>query len=416
MHYYVNKGIILENKLQEVLSLESLRKNLVKFIKGTDWLMMLLCLIASSAGALLVHSATLYTLTEDQVISRDTRTMLLAVALGIVVAIIISLIDYELIIKIWPVIAAVALLLMVSLFFFGVGPDARSDAKTWLKITSSFYFQPSELVKIAFVVTFSVHLELISDKIDKVVNILLLTAHAMIYAGLVALTGDIGSALVFIFIFVGLMFVANVKLRYFAIGLLGVIAMIPVVWTKVFSEIQKERFLALIFPESYGDVIYQQDNCIKAIGSGGLFGKGLFNGTFTQNGIVPESKNDMILSVIGEELGFVGCLGLLILFSVIVIKIINNGRRAKDNTGTLMCYGIAFMILSQIVINIGMCLQLLPVIGITLPFMSAGGSSTLSIYVAIGLIMSVYRQNIETEPENFIVSGVVTPYSNYKTK
>lgn len=396
--------------------MESLRENLSKFIKGTDWLMMLLCLIASSFGALLVHSATIYTLTEDQVISRDTRTMLLAVALGIVVSIIISLIDYELIIKIWPAIAAVALLLMVSLFFFGVGPDARSDAKTWLKITNSFYFQPSELVKIAFVVTFSVHLELISDKIDKVINVILLTAHAMIYAGLVALTGDIGSALVFVIIFVGMMFVANVKLRYFAVGLLAVIAMIPIVWTKVFSEIQKERFLALIFPESYGDVIYQQDNCIKAIGSGGLFGKGIFNGTFTQNGIVPESKNDMILSVIGEELGFIGCLGLLVLFAFIIMKIINNGRRSKDNSGTLVCYGIAFMILSQIVINIGMCLQLLPVIGITLPFMSAGGSSTLSIYVAIGLIMSVYRQNIETEPENFIVSGIVTPYSNYKTK
>ena len=396
--------------------MEGLRENISRFIKGTDWLMMLLCLLASSFGALLVHSATLYTLTEDQVISRDTRTMILAVALGIVVSIIISLIDYELIIKIWPAIAAVALLLMVSLFFFGVGPDARSDAKTWLKITNSFYFQPSELVKIAFVVTFSVHLELISDEIDKVINVILLTAHAMIYAGLVALTGDIGSALVFVIIFVGMMFVANVKLRYFAVGILAVIAMIPVVWTKVFSEIQKERFLALIFPESYGDVIYQQDNCIKAIGSGGLFGKGLFNGTFTQNGIVPESKNDMILSVIGEEIGFVGCLGSLVLFSFIVMKIINNGRRSKDNSGTLVCYGIAFMILSQIVINIGMCLQLLPVIGITLPFMSAGGSSTLSIYVAIGLIMSVYRQNIETEPENFIVSGVATPYSNYKTK
>ena len=124
----------------------------------------------------------------------------------------------------------------------------------------------------------------------------------------------------------------------------------------------------------------------------------------------------MILSVIGEELGFVGCLGLLILFTFIVLKLINNGRRSKDNAGTLICYGIAFMILSQIVINIGMCLQLLPVIGITLPFMSAGGSSTLSIYVAIGLIMSVYRQNIETEPENFIITGSITPYSNYKTK
>ncbi len=396
--------------------MESLRKNINKVFKGTDWLLMLLCFLASAFGAILVHSATLNKLTEDQVISRDTRTMIIAIVLGIAVSIIISLIDYELIIKMWPAIAVVAFLLMVSLFFFGVGPDERSDAKTWLKITNSFYFQPSEVVKIAFVVTFSVHLELVSDNIDKVVNVLLLSAHALVYAGLVAITGDIGSALVFLIIFVGMMFVANVKLRYFAIGILGVIAMIPIVWTKVFSEIQKERFLALIFPESYGDVIYQQDNCIKAIGSGGFFGKGLFNGTFTQNSIVPESRNDMILSVIGEELGFIGCLGLLILFTFIVLRIINNGRRSKDNAGTLICYGIAFMILSQIVVNIGMCLQLLPVIGITLPFMSAGGSSTLSIYVAIGLILSVYRQNIDTEPENFIITGSITPYSNYKTK
>lgn len=396
--------------------MEGLRKNLNKIFKGTDWFLMLLCFIASAFGAILVHSATLNTLTEGQAISRDTRTMIIAIALGFIVAFIISMIDYELIIKIWPAIAAVALLLMVSLFFFGVGPDARSDAKTWLKITNSFYFQPSEVVKIAFVVTFSVHIELVSDKIDKVVNVLMLSGHALVYAGLVAITGDIGSALVFLIIFVGMMFVANVKLRYFAIGILGVIAMIPIVWTKIFSEIQKERFLALIFPESYGDVIYQQDNCIKAIGSGGFFGKGLFNGTFTQNSIVPESRNDMILSVIGEELGFVGCLGLLVLFTFIVLRVLNNSRRSKDNAGTLICYGIAFMILSQIVINIGMCLQLLPVIGITLPFMSAGGSSTLSIYVAIGLVMSVYRQNIETEPENFIITGSITPYSNYKTK
>lgn len=396
--------------------MESLRKKLNKFLKGTDWLMMLLCLAASSFGAILVHSATMYTLTEDQIISRDTRTMILAIVLGIIVSIIISLIDYELIIKIWPAIAGVALILMVSLFFFGVGPDARSDAKTWLKITESFYFQPSELVKIAFVVTFSVHIELISDKIDKFINVVFLTLHAGVYAGLVAITGDIGSALVFVIIYIGMMFIANVKIRYFAMGLLAVVAMIPIVWTKVFSEIQKERFLALFFPESFSDVIYQQDNCIKAIGSGGFFGQGLFDGTFTQNGIVPESKNDMILSVVGEELGFIGCLGLLALFTVIVLRVFNNGRRSKDNPGSLICYGIAFMLLSQIVINIGMCLQLLPVIGITLPFMSAGGSSTLSIYVAIGLVMSIYRQNIEIEPENFTLSGINTPYSDYKNR
>jgi len=396
--------------------LESLRKNLGNFFKRTDWLTLFLCMIASAFGAILVHSATIYTLTEDQVISRDTQTMIIAIVLGIVISIIISLIDYELIIKIWPIIAGVALLLMISLFFFGVGPDARSDAKTWLKITDSFYFQPSELVKIAFVVTFSVHIELIADDIDKLANIGFLTLHALIYVGLVVFTGDIGSALVFVIIYIGMMFVANVRLRYFAIGFLAVIAMIPIVWTKIFSEIQKERFLALFFPESYGDVIYQQDYCIKAIGSGGLFGHGLFKGTFTQNGIVPESRNDMILSVVGEELGFVGCLGLLVLFTVIIFRIIHNGRRSKDNPGTMICYGIAFMLLSQIIINIGMCLQLLPVIGITLPFMSAGGSSTLSVYVALGLVMSIYRQSIELEPENFTVTGISTPYSDYKNK
>ncbi len=396
--------------------MESFKKFINSFFKKTDWILLFLCMIASAFGTILVHSATMYTLDEGQKISRDTQTMIIAIVLGLVISIIISLIDYELIIKAWPIIAGAALILMVSLFFFGVGPDARSDAKTWLKITDSFYFQPSELVKIAFVITFSVHIELISDKIDKISSIAFLTLHALVYVGLVVLTGDIGSALVFIFIYIGMMFIANVKLRYFAAGLLAVIALIPIIWTKVFTEIQKERFLALIFPESFGDVIYQQDHCIKAIGSGGFSGQGLFNGTFTQNGIVPESKNDMILSVIGEELGFIGCIGLLILFSAIIFRIIHNGRCSKDNPGTLVCYGIAFMVLSQIIINIGMCLQLLPVIGITLPFMSAGGSSTLSIYVAIGLIMSIYRQNIEVEPENFTLSGISTPYSNYKDK
>ncbi len=388
--------------------MDRINKAIYKFIKSTDWIMLILCLSASFFGTLMVHSATVGKLTDGAVISRDTRTMIIAIVIGIVISIIISMIDYELILKIWPIIAGAAFLIMVSLFFFGVGPDARSDAKTWLKITSSFYFQPSELVKIAFIVTFSVHLELVCDKINKLKTIILLTVHAMIYAGLVALTGDIGSALVFVLIFVGMMFVANVQLRYFAIGILGIIAMIPIVWNFIFSEIQKERFLALIYPEAYKDVIYQQEYCVKAIGSGGFLGKGLFKGTFTQNGIVPESRNDMILSVIGEELGFIGCIGLLLLFSIIIFKIIRNAKRAKDNPGMMTCYGIAFMILSQIIINIGMCLQFLPVIGITLPFMSAGGSSTLCIYIAIGLVMSIYRHNIDSKPENYIG----TPYSD----
>lgn len=391
--------------------MENLRNKLSNFFTGTDLILIFLCLIASLFGCLFVQSATLSSLTEDQTLSRDTTTMIIAVCVGIIIAIILSKIDYEIILKLWPIIAGVSLLLMVSLFFIGVGPDSRSDAKTWIKI-GSFFFQPSEIVKISFVLTLCVHIELVGDEISKVKNMLLLCVHGLVYIGLVVLSGDIGSSLVYIFIFIGMLFIANVKKRYFAIGLLAVISATPIVWTKVFSQIQKERFLALIYPNDYPDVIYQQDQCIKAIGSGQIFGKGLFKGSYTQNGVVPERQNDMILSVVGEELGLVGCVLLLVLFFIIIFKIVRNARVSKDNAGMYICYGLAFMFISQIIINIGMCLQLLPVIGITLPFISAGGSSTLSSYIAIGFVLSVYRHNNKLEADNFSINIIKNSYKN----
>lgn len=391
--------------------MEKIKKFIESYFKGTDIILVLLCLIASFFGCLFVHSATISTITENQSISRETVTMIVAVTVGFILSIVISLIDYEFILKLWPIVASASLLLMISLFFFGVGPDARSDANTWLKF-GSIYFQPSEIVKIAFVITFCVHIELVGDGIDKLKNIFLLCMHAGVYIGLVVLTGDIGSSLVFIFIFIGMMFIANLKTRYFAIGLLAVIAAVPIVWTKIFSQIQKERFLALLYPDNYPDVIYQQEQCIKAIGSGRIFGKGLFKGSFTQSGVVPERQNDMILSVVGEELGIIGCIMLLILFFAIIYKIVKNARLSKDNPGMYLCYGLATMFASQIVINVGMCLELLPVIGITLPFMSAGGSSNLCIYIAIGIVLSVYRHNIELEANTINVNIIKNSYKN----
>ncbi|MBQ6625620.1 MAG: FtsW/RodA/SpoVE family cell cycle protein, partial [Clostridia bacterium] len=143
-----------------------------------------------------------------------------------------------------------------------------------------------------------------------------------------------------------------------------------------------------------------------------IFGKGLFKGSYTQNGVVPERQNDMILSVVGEELGLVGCVLLLVLFFIIIFKIVRNARVSKDNAGMYICYGLAFMFISQIIINIGMCLQLLPVIGITLPFISAGGSSTLSSYIAIGFVLSVYRHNNKLEADNFSINIIKNSYKN----
>ncbi|MBQ7638552.1 MAG: FtsW/RodA/SpoVE family cell cycle protein, partial [Clostridia bacterium] len=339
-------------------------------INETDFVLLLLCIATSVFGITMVYSATKATVPEGAFISRDARTMLLAVGLGLVIAVAVSFIDYNFITKMFPLIGGFCIVLMLSLFIWGKGPAERPDAKTWLSLGSSgLYFQPSELMKIGFIITFGMHIELVSDKLTKLFHLLLLCVHAAVPIGLVALTGDMGSALIFILIFIVMMFCAGVQLRYFAIGAAAVAAAVPAVWYFVFDSIQKNRILGLIYPDRYQDVMFQQNRGLEAISSGGLTGQGLFNGTLTQvDNAIPEAENDMIFACVGEELGLLGCAAALILLLLIVIRIIMIGRRSRYGATKLMCCGMAAMIGSQAIINIGMCLRLLPVIGITLPF------------------------------------------------
>ncbi len=382
-------------------------KWLKTIIKETDNFLLLLTLAASIFGIIMVHSATMFSIEEGQLISRDTRTMILAVAVGVLLAICISFIDYHIITKMFPVIGIVCIALMVLTLLFGVGPEERPDAKTWIVLGSSgLYFQPSELVKIGFIITFGMHLEYVRDKLKSLAHLFLLCVHALVPIGLVIISGDLGSALVFIVIFIIMIFCAGVQLRYFAIGFAAVCAATPAIWYFFFSETQKERFLGLIYPDRYPDIMYQQYRGIEAIASGGLTGKGLFNGYYTQNEIVPESENDMIFTCIGEELGLIGCVLALVILLTIMIRIVYIGKNAKSDATSLMCYGMAAMIAAQVIINIGMCLVIFPVIGITLPFFSAGGSSNLCIYIGIGLILSIYRFDKETEVTNFRLHNI----------
>lgn len=383
---------------------------------GTDKLLLGLCLILSSVGILMVYSATRCRLTENAFISRDARTMIIAVVLGVIVSIVISLVDYEAVTRLWPIIALVCIGLMVSLFFFGNSPNGRDDAISWLKF-GSFYFQPSELLKIGFMITFSVHLDAVKDEINKFKNVVLLGIHAMIAIGLVILTGDLGSALVFMVMTIGMLFACGLYLRYFAVGAAAVVAVAPIAWFEFLSDFQKQRFLAIYAPEqlteaTYRDVILQQKLCLNAIGSGKIFGQGLFQGTYTQAGTVPESQNDMIFSAVGEELGFVGAVGVLLILTLLIIKIVCVGQKAVSLTGKLICSAVAVMIATHIVVNIGMCLNVLPCVGITLPFMSAGGSSNLCIYIAIGLVLSVYRSSQVGKPVDYKHGKLYTPFTD----
>ncbi len=374
-------------------------KALKNFIKGTDLITVFLCTALSVLGTVAVSSAT-FSADAGTYISRDTRVMVLAFVLGIVAAFIISVIDYDIILKLWPLIGIAGIGLMLSLFAIGVSPDGRSDAISWLALPGKLYFQPSEIVKIGFIVTFAFHLSKVKNDISSLKTVLFLCVHAMIPIVLVVATGDMGSALIFGLMFIGMMLVSGIHWLYFPAGGLLIAAASPVIWLKVFDNIQRNRILALFNPEAYPTEIYQQNQALKAIQNGGFTGMGLYKGELTQSTLLPEKQNDMIFSAICEEFGFIGALLLLSLFLLLAIRIVAVGKRAKNFAAEMMCYGVAFMLIAQAVINIGMCTRLLPVIGITLPFISAGGSSTVCVYLAIGLVLSIYRSSGTISYEN----------------
>jgi len=377
-------------------------------LAGTDWLTVLLCLCASAYGLLLVHSVTRDAALQAgslrfDLFSSKVIAMAGGIAIGLLAALAMSFVDYELLLRFWYIIAAGCLLLMLLLLVPGVGTAVnpeRGDAIRWIKIpgTSDTTFQPSELLKLGFIISFTWHLHRERERINKLKTIALLGLHIMVPFGLVIITGDLGSALVFLFVSAGMLFIAGMKLRWFAALLALGSAALPLAWVRFMSEFQKNRVYAVylrdwLSEEDYNRVIYQQQQGVNAIGSGQLFGKGLFNGTVD----VPVHETDMIFSAAGEQLGFLGCMLVLLLLAAVVIRLITVSRHTRNLRARLLCTGVALMISAQAIVNIGVCLKLLPVTGITLPFFSGGGSANLSLYLTIGLAFTVFRHQNEHE-------------------
>lgn len=363
-----------------------------RYFKKTDKILILLVLLSSLYGVALIYSATYNSGSISTAV-----TQLLAIALGLACAVVISLVDYESLSKLWPFLAGITVSLMILTLFFGVGPQG-SDNKAWLMIPgTSSSIQPSEFLKLAFIITFSRHLQKVKDDINNFKNVIMLGLHALVPFSLVLLTKDDGSATVFLAITVSMLFAAGLNWKYMlaGAGAAGVIA--PLIWFFYFDQFQRERFLVVFNPEKYDPTglgqYYQQLQSKIAIGSGQVVGQGYLNGARTQASLIPKDHNDFILAVSGEELGFLGILLVLILLGAIFFRILWIGKRSHFNMGKLICVGIFAQIAFQAVINIAMCLALFPVVGVTLPFFSAGGSSILTAFVSIGLILSVYTHN-----------------------
>ena len=361
-------------------------RKIADYIRECDKLLYFLCLVTTLFGCVAVLSTT-YFVTGS---AGDFFMQLISLGLGIIAVIVISNFNYKTFIKLWPLFAIVGIGLVALTFVYGFAPG-NTDDKAWLMLPGGISFQPAELLKVCFIITFSYHCLKIGDKVKNFIHTILLAIHGAIPIILVHFQGDDGTALVFAIMVIGMMFAAGVRLHYFIIALSAVTVSLPFVYFLVMNEDQKARISALFFgtETDYSGTMYQQWRGRVALANGGLFGQGLFKGTLVQSGSIPEGYNDFIFTSIGEELGLVGCLAVLVLIAAICIRILRIGYMANNKAGLVICAGVFSMLLAQTVINVGMCLWFLPVIGVTLPFFSAGGTSLLCTYLSIGVVMSV---------------------------
>ncbi len=361
-------------------------------LRNTNFRLLILCFLCSLYGCMLVLSANLSAGNGWKGIITQAG----ASVVGFVFALLISQIDYDDICRAWPLVAGLAVLL-VLLTFTPLGLNVSgTDDTAWLALSIgsfSLTFQPSELLKIAFIITFSRHLAAVGEDINAPRNILLLGAHALLPIGLIFLQGDDGTALVFGLMFVAMMFAAGLKWQYFAGTITAALIAVPFIWMNLTDD-KKGRILSILQPELYTETYgWQQEQGIILMGSGKLFGVGYLQGS---NPDLFARNNDLIFTVAAEEFGYIGSLVLLALLALLTFELWRCAMRARDTLGRYMCIGTMAMIGFQSIINIGMNVRLLPIIGITLPFFSAGGTSVLTLYLAIGLVLSVsFYSNIK---------------------
>ena len=378
--------------------------NLKRYFIATDKMLLLAVMLCSAISCVM-----LYAIAENELIDKVShgtfRTQLIASGLGLCVVAVLSIIDYNRIIKLWWIYAPIALGL-VLLTFTSLGyKRAGADDQAWLSI-AGFQLQPSELLKLAFILSFSYHLAKDEENMNKLPHMLLLCLHALVPIGLVALQGDYGTAIVFAFIFMSIILSAKIAMRYIVAAAIAIPAACFLAWNFLLSDMHKARILVLIHPGT--DPIgleYQQDLGLSALAHGKIFGAGLLDADYYVT--VPEMHNDFIFSFVGQTWGFIGSLLVLVLLTFICLRVLTSMMNSKNAQGRFICIGTFGMLFAHCVMNIGMVLKVMPVIGVPLPFMSAGGTAVVCMYTAIGIVNSTrchnvrkYRVFYDAEPEN----------------
>lgn len=333
-------------------------------------------------GILMIASATQDAI-DDDIIRRvpDQRNFAI---IAVIVVVVMASIDYRLLggLSPWLYAAMVLLLFMVELF----GVEGAGGAKRWLNV--GIRIQPSEIGKILLIITLSQFIAERYLELGKLTTVLRTLLHVALPAALIFRQPDLGTTIVFLVIWAAIIWSAGLRLRHIALFLLALIVILPTIFPllKPYQQLRVETF---INPEQDPDAAYNINQARISIGSGGILGKGYAVGPQNTGRFLRVRHTDFIFSVIAHEFGMVGGVAVLAMFALVLSRILKGAREASDPLGSMICYGVAAMIFFQTTVSIGMNLNLMPVTGLTLPFVSSGGTSLLFTMVGIGLVQSV---------------------------
>ncbi|MDP3965060.1 MAG: rod shape-determining protein RodA [bacterium] len=356
---------------------------LLYIFRKTDWLIFSLTFLILALGLLAIYSTSFSAPEQDQSVFTKQITFMLA---GFVLMFLVSGIDFRLLRSVsWFLYIGGALLLLLVLV---IGTEIRGTTG-WIFI-GSVGFQPVEFVKLLFIVFLARYFADHGHDFRRVRPVLLSGLGLAAYLGLVLMQPDLGSAIVYFVLWYGLLFLLNIKRRYLVGVFLTVLIFASASWSFALQDYQKERIMTFLNPSQ--DALktgYNITQSMVAVGSGEFWGRGLGLGTQSQLNFLPEQQTDFIYAVIAEELGFIGAALLLILFGVLFWRLMKVAREARDDYSLFLASSVIIMIYLQMFINIGMNMGLMPVVGIPLPFVSAGGSSLIASLIAIGMIQSV---------------------------
>ena len=366
---------------------QCIRKFLDAFKKG-DMILLALCLLTTIVGVVIVSSATAH-LNSPRYITMQ----LLATFLGVVLFVLISTIDLDFIMEYRVFLVIFNCIFLLLLLPFGV---SHGGNRSWIKFPKiPMEIQVAEILKTTYILIMASVMAAHQNRLSKFSSVMHMVLHLGLLVGLnMVLSKDAGVSLIFVFIFIGMTFAGGVHKGWFFFALSCLAVGFPILWPMLGNH-QRARIEVLfdptIDPNATG-IRWHTNQGMLSLSGGDLMGQGLFNGRRTTAGALKAQHTDYIFSAIGEELGFIGCMAILLLEFAIIARIIYVGIKTPDFARRVVCFGAASALIFQVISNVGMNLGVMPVIGLTLPFISYGGSSMLSLYAMLGLVSGVFAR------------------------